>query len=37
LDPYVASVLAREPVVVQRAAIEVLSLLRNLARSILKE
>jgi len=37
LDPYVASVLAREPVVVQRAAIGVLSILRSLARSILKE
>ena len=37
LDPYVASVLAREPVVVQRAAIGVLSILRSLTRSILKE
>ena len=37
LDSYVASVLAREPVVVQRAAIGVLSILRSLVRSILKE
>ncbi len=37
LDPYVASVLAREPAVVQRAAIGILSILRSLARSILKE
>ena len=38
LDPYVvASVLAQEPVEVQRAVIGVLSILRSLARSILKE
>ncbi len=37
LDPYVASVLAREPVVLQRAAIAILSILRSLVRSILKE
>ena len=37
LDPYVASVLAREPVVVQRAAIGVLSILRSLAKSAKKE
>ena len=37
LDPYVASVLAQEPVGVQRAVIGILSILRSLARSILKE
>jgi len=37
LDPYVASVLAQEPVEVQRAVIGILSILRSLARSILKE
>ena len=37
LDPYVASVLAQEPVEVQRAVIGILSILRSFARSILKE
>ena len=33
LDPYVASVLAQEPVEVQRAVIGILSILRSLAKS----
>lgn len=33
IDPYVASVLAREPVEVQRAIIAVLTILKNIARS----
>ena len=37
LDPYVASVLAREPVDVQRAVIGVLTILTSLARSISRE
>jgi transcriptional regulator with XRE-family HTH domain len=34
LDPYVASVLAREPVDVQRAVIGILTILKSIARSI---
>jgi transcriptional regulator with XRE-family HTH domain len=37
LDPYVASVLAREPAEVQRALVAVLSILKNMARSVIKE
>ena len=37
LDPYVATVLAREPVEVQRAVIGILSILRSVAKSISKE
>jgi len=37
LDPYVASVLAREPIDVQRAVIGILTILKSLARSISKE
>lgn len=37
LDPYVASVLAQEPVEVQRATIAILSILRSLAKSVKKE
>ena len=37
LDPYVASLLAQEPVEVQRAVIGILSILRSLAKSAKKE
>ena len=37
LDPYVAKVLAEEPVEVQRAVIGILSMLRSIAKSIAKE
>ena len=37
LDPYVASVLAREPVDVQRAVIGILTILKSIAKSISKE
>jgi len=37
LDPYVASVLAREPVETQRAIIGILSILKSLAKSMSKE
>ena len=37
LDPYVAKVLAEEPVEVQRAVIGILSMLRSIARSVTKE
>ena len=37
LDPYVATVLAQEPVEVQRAVIGILSILRNLAKNIKEE
>ena len=37
LDPYVATVLAQEPVEVQRAVIGILSILRSVAKSISKE
>ena len=37
LDPYAASVLAQEPVVVQRAIIGLLRMLRSLAKSTEKE
>ncbi len=37
LDPYVARVLAQEPVEVQRAVIGILSILKSIARSISKE
>jgi len=37
LDPYVAGVLAQEPVEVQRAVIGILSILRSVAKSISKE
>ncbi len=36
VDPYVASVLAREPVDVQRALIAILAILKNMARSVSK-
>ena len=37
LDPYVARVLAQEPVETQRAVIGILSILKSLAKSINKE
>jgi transcriptional regulator with XRE-family HTH domain len=37
LDPYVAKVLADEPVEVQRAVIGILSLIKSIARSMAKE
>ncbi len=37
LDPYVAKVLAEEPVEVQRAVVGILSMLRSIAKSIAKE
>ncbi len=37
VDPYVARVLAQEPVDVQRAVIGILAILKSLARSIVKE
>lgn len=37
LDPYVARVLGREPVEVQRAVIGILTMLRSIAKSINKE
>lgn len=37
LDPYVAGMLAQEPMEVQRAVIGILSILRNLAKSVKKE
>lgn len=37
LDPYVARVLAQEPVDVQRAVIGILTILKSLAKSIIKE
>ena len=37
VDPYVARVLAQEPVDVQRAVIGILTILKSLARSIAKE
>ena len=37
LDPYVARVLAQEPVEMQRAVIGILSILKSLAKSISKE
>ncbi len=37
LDPYVAKVLAEEPVEVQRALIGILSMLKSLAKSLAKE
>jgi len=36
LDPYVAAVLAQEPIEVQRATIGILTMLRNIAQSISK-
>ncbi len=37
LDPYVASVLAREPVDVQRAVIGILTILKSIAKSMSKQ
>ena len=37
LDPYVARVLAQEPVEMQRAVIGILSILKSLAKSLSKE
>ena len=37
LDPYVASVLAREPVDVQRAVIGILTILKSIAKNMSKE
>ena len=37
LDPYVARVLAQEPVDVQRAIIGILTILKSIARSMVKE
>jgi len=37
LDPYVAGVLAQEPVDVQRAIVGILTILKSIARSIAKE
>jgi len=37
LDPYVARVLAQEPVEVQRTVIGILTILKSLAKSIVKE
>ena len=37
VDPYVARVLAQEPVDVQRAVIGILTILKSLAKSIIKE
>ena len=37
LDPYVAKVLAEEPVEVQRAVIGILSMLKGISRSLTKE
>ena len=37
LDPYVARVLAQEPVEVQRAVIGILTILKSIARSMTKE
>ena len=37
VDPYVARVLAQEPVEVQRAVIGILTILKSLARSMTKE
>jgi len=37
LDPYMASVLAQEPVDVQRAVIGILTILKSIARSMSKE
>jgi len=37
VDPYVASVLAREPVDVQRAVIGILTILKSIAKSMSKE
>jgi transcriptional regulator with XRE-family HTH domain len=37
VDPYVASVLAREPAEVQRALIAILTILKNIAKGVPKE
>jgi len=37
LDPYVAKVLAEEPIEVQRAVLGILSMLKSIARSLIKE
>jgi len=37
LDPYVAAVLSQEPVEIQRTVVTVLSVLRNMAKSIAQE
>ena len=37
LDPYVARILAQEPVDVQRAVIGILAILKSLAKSLVKE
>ena len=37
LDPYVARILAQEPVEVQRAVLGILTILKSIARSIIKE
>ena len=37
LDPYVAAVLAQEPVDVQRTVIEILSILKRVAKSVTKQ
>jgi len=37
LDPYVAAVLSQDPVEIQRTAVAVLSVLKNMAKSIAQE
>lgn len=37
LDPYVVQVLAQEPVKVQRAIVGILSILKNIAKTIAEE
>ena len=37
LDPYVAAVLAQEPVDIQRAVIEILSILKEVAKGVTKQ
>ena len=37
LDPYVARILAQEPIDVQRAVLGILSILKNMAKSLTKE
>jgi transcriptional regulator with XRE-family HTH domain len=37
LDPYVAGVLSQEPVEMQRAVIEILTILKSIAKSVVKE
>ena len=37
LDPYVAKVIAEEPIAIQRAVIGILSILKSMAKGVTKE